>query len=212
MVDPKYTKDDIVKAIVGITGTPCNPRNREQAWIVLSRICSERGIANPLATADEPKPEDSLSTVTDDIGVIDSDQIDVEDLIEFADDRIAFHESVNAVAPDVAVINDTWVGQHGHERFAKVEDEEPKVVLVDPKGKRHRVGTREFEAIQMLSAGTTQGNLAKRFGWEPHTARGLIHGAIKRRYGFTVSATKHGKGKGSYTLYKINEPVNTVPA
>lgn len=187
MLDAKYTKAEIVKAIVAVTGTPCNPRNREQAWIVLNRICSERGIANPLATADEPKP---LSTVTDDI-----------------DDR------TESVAPDVAVIND------GHERVAKViplrvvaEDEEPKVVLIDPNGKRHRVGTREFEAIVLLSHGTTQESLSARFGWEPHTARGLIHGSIKRRYGFTVSATKHGKGKGSYTLYKINEPVNTVPA
>ena len=77
-----------------------------------------------------------------------------------------------------------------------VEKEIPK-----PKPKP-RTGTKQAMLIEMLEApdGATIAEIAKATKWQPHTIRGAISGALKKRLGLTITSEKvEGRGR----TYKI---------
>jgi hypothetical protein len=47
--------------------------------------------------------------------------------------------------------------------------------------------------------GATIEQLVKLTGWQPHSVRGAISGALKKRRGLTIASTKAGNGR----VYKI---------
>ena len=77
-----------------------------------------------------------------------------------------------------------------------------------PKAKRSagavkaRTDTKQAKLIAMLRApdGATIDEVVKAFGWLPHTARGAIYGALKRKLDLTVVSEKvEGRGR----VYRI---------
>ena len=77
----------------------------------------------------------------------------------------------------------------------------PKPVPELPKPKS-REGTKQAMLIEMLRApaGATIAEIAKATGWQSHTARGAMSGALKKRLGLTVTSEKvEGKGR----VYRI---------
>ena len=71
-----------------------------------------------------------------------------------------------------------------------------------------RYGTKQATLIEMLSRpeGATVEQLAAATGWQNHTVRGAIAGAIKKKLGLTVTTerVRGGEGqRGSYTIYRI---------
>ena len=70
------------------------------------------------------------------------------------------------------------------------------------KARAPREGTKQAALIAMLHApeGATIGEIVSATGWLPHTARGAIAGALKKRLGFEVISEKvDGRGR----VYKI---------
>jgi hypothetical protein len=77
-----------------------------------------------------------------------------------------------------------------------------------------RAGTKQAQMIEMLKRpeGATVEQIAAATGWQHHTIRGAISGALKKKLGLTVEATpvrevgpnKTG-AKGSSTIYRITE-------
>lgn len=76
--------------------------------------------------------------------------------------------------------------------------------LVDGRGKVHRKGGVEARVIEMLRAGCTAADVTAAVGWQPHTLRGFCSEGIRVRYGLVVRREKVGKGKGGYTIYKVD--------
>jgi hypothetical protein len=82
-----------------------------------------------------------------------------------------------------------------------------------PTGKpTHRAGTKQALMIDMLKRpeGATVEQIAAATDWQHHTIRGAISGALKKKLGLTVEATRtRGVGpnkagaKGSSTVYRI---------
>ena len=77
-----------------------------------------------------------------------------------------------------------------------------------------RPGTKQALLIDLLRRpeGATVAQIAKRTGWQNHTIRGAISGALKKKLGLTVEATRvHNVGpnkpgaEGSTTVYRIVE-------
>ena len=77
-----------------------------------------------------------------------------------------------------------------------------------PKAKRSagavkaRTDTKQAKLIAMLRApdGATIEEVVKAFGWLPHTARGAIYGALKKKLGLSVTSEKvEGRGR----VYRI---------
>ncbi len=67
---------------------------------------------------------------------------------------------------------------------------------------KQRAGTKQALLIEMLRApdGATIAEITKATNWQPHTARGSISGALKKRLGLTITSEKVPK-RGR--VYKI---------
>jgi hypothetical protein len=77
-----------------------------------------------------------------------------------------------------------------------------------------RAGTKQAQMIDMLkrSEGATVEQIAAATGWQHHTIRGAISGALKKKLGLKVEATRtrhvgpnQTGAKGSATTYRIVE-------
>jgi len=75
-----------------------------------------------------------------------------------------------------------------------------------------RTGTKQAQMIEMLKRpeGATVEQIAAATGWQHHTIRGAISGALKKKLGLTVEATRTREvgpnktgAKGSSTVYRI---------
>jgi hypothetical protein len=75
-----------------------------------------------------------------------------------------------------------------------------------------RAGTKQAQMIEMLKRpeGATVEQIAAATGWQRHTVRGAISGALKKKLGLTVEATRTREvgpnktgAKGSATVYRI---------
>jgi hypothetical protein len=78
-----------------------------------------------------------------------------------------------------------------------------------------RTGTKQAHMIEMLKRpeGATVEQIAAATGWQHHTIRGAIAGALKKKLGLTVEATRTREvgpnktgAKGSTTVYRIVTP------
>jgi hypothetical protein len=75
-----------------------------------------------------------------------------------------------------------------------------------------RAGTKQAKLIELLRRhqGATVEQIAEATGWQKHTIRGAISGALKEKLGFNVEATRTREvgpnkagAKGSSTVYRI---------
>ena len=75
-----------------------------------------------------------------------------------------------------------------------------------------RAGTKQAQMIELLKRpeGATVEQIAAATGWQKHTIRGAISGALKKKLGLTVEATRTREvgpnktgAKGSTTVYRI---------
>jgi Protein of unknown function (DUF3489) len=75
-----------------------------------------------------------------------------------------------------------------------------------------RAGTKQAQMIELLKRpeGATVEQIAAATGWQHHTIRGAISGALKKKLGLTVEATRTREvgpnktgAKGSATVYRI---------
>ena len=75
-----------------------------------------------------------------------------------------------------------------------------------------RAGTKQALMIDLLRRpeGATVEQIAEATGWQHHTIRGAISGALKKKLGLTVEATRTREvgpnkagAKGSSTVYRI---------
>jgi DNA-binding MarR family transcriptional regulator len=75
-----------------------------------------------------------------------------------------------------------------------------------------RAGTKQSLMIELLkrAEGATVEQIAAATGWQHHTIRGAISGALKKRLGFTIEVTRARElgpnkvgAKGSSTVYRI---------
>ncbi len=89
----------------------------------------------------------------------------------------------------------------GHQAIG-VETETPQPEPEQAKPKP-RAGTKQAMLIEMLEApgGATIAEIAKATNWQPHTIRGAISGALKKRLGLNITSEKiEGRGR----TYKID--------
>jgi hypothetical protein len=67
---------------------------------------------------------------------------------------------------------------------------------------RSREGTKEAQLIAMLRRpeGATIAQVIEATGWQPHTVRGAISGALKKKRGLEVSSQKNEAGERVYRI------------
>lgn len=62
--------------------------------------------------------------------------------------------------------------------------------------------TKAQNIIALLKAkrGATLADMTKATGWQEHSVRGFLAGALKKRHGLEVQSEKHGDGPRRYRL------------
>jgi Protein of unknown function (DUF3489) len=78
-----------------------------------------------------------------------------------------------------------------------------------------RAGTKQAMMIELLKRpeGATVEQIAEATGWQHHTIRGAISGALKKKLGLTIEAGPNKAGaKGSSTVYRIPGPATRPQA
>jgi hypothetical protein len=103
-----------------------------------------------------------------------------------------------------------WNGLPGAERLTKVGDRETLLdrlwaameALPDPEPVETR-RSKQAAVITMLRRpdGATVDEVMAATGWQPHTVRGVVSGALKKKLGLTITSTKEQRGR----VYRIAE-------
>ena len=72
----------------------------------------------------------------------------------------------------------------------------------EPRQPRSREGTKEALLIAMLRRpeGATIAQVIEATGWQPHTVRGAISGALKKKRGLEVTSEKNESGERVYRI------------
>jgi hypothetical protein len=99
-------------------------------------------------------------------------------------------------------------------KAGKAKPTKPEKAAADEKP-TPRAGTKQAQMIELLKRpeGATVEQIAAATGWQHHTIRGAISGALKKKLGLTVEATRTREvgpnktgAKGSTTVYRITGP------
>lgn len=81
---------------------------------------------------------------------------------------------------------------------ANVPQDAPAEAAPAPKARAPRAGTKQATLIEMLRAegGATIDEIATALDWTPHTIRGAMSGALKKKLGLTITSEKvEGRGR-----------------
>ncbi|GHE01007.1 hypothetical protein U879_13365 [Defluviimonas sp. 20V17] len=82
-----------------------------------------------------------------------------------------------------------------------IEPEQPDTKPA-PKTRKPRTGTKQARMIEMLrdDVGATIDEIVEATGWQAHTVRGAMSGALKKKLGMTITSEKvEGRGR----VYRI---------
>ncbi len=84
----------------------------------------------------------------------------------------------------------------------RARETKPKPAAAKPRASKTREGTKQAAMIAMLRQpdGATVDEIAAATGWQRHTVRGAMAGALKKKLGLTIESSKvEGRGRA----YKI---------
>jgi hypothetical protein len=100
-------------------------------------------------------------------------------------------------APRSATAGDTGASIDGADHDTTAADNAP-TAATDAKVRTPREGTKQATLITMLRApaGATIAEIVTVTGWQPHTVRGAMAGALKKKLGLEVTSEKvEGRGR-----------------
>ncbi len=88
----------------------------------------------------------------------------------------------------------------GADEAPSAEDPQDAPAEADPapKARALRAGTKQAKLIEMLRAdgGATIDEIVAETGWQAHTVRGAMSGALKKKLGLTITSEKiEGRGR-----------------
>lgn len=89
---------------------------------------------------------------------------------------------------------------------AEASQDAPAETDPAPKARTPRTGTKQAKLIEMLrtEGGATIDEMVAALDWRPHTVRGALAGALKKKLGLTVTSEKvEGRGR----CYRIEDAV-----
>ncbi len=71
-----------------------------------------------------------------------------------------------------------------------------------------RAATKQAKVVELLERtdGATIQEIVKATGWQPHTVRGAISGALKKKLGLAVTSAKEERGR----VYRIDKGRNAA--
>jgi hypothetical protein len=222
--DPMTTTTDLSKKqlatiLSALDDAPRSPANRGEALRAIGRSAKRFGLATDDVLAAAPglidgrmSPADFRVELHDQGG---SSPVPATEALQGAPEAqegsAAAQEPQAPTEPAQAAV--ASAAGKGKAKPAKAKAAKPakptKVVAEKP---APRAGTKQAQMIELLQRpeGATVEQIAAATGWQHHTIRGAISGALKKKLGLTVEATRTREvgpnktgAKGSSTVYRI---------
>jgi hypothetical protein len=212
------TKKQLALILSALDDTPRSPANKGEALRAIGRSAQRIGLTIEEVLAAAP-------------GLLDERLTPAEFRAELQD-RAAGSASAAAEPPAAVADEAATAPQDGEEGAPAAEA--PEVAEPAPSAAETatidalpeapaarptpRAGTKQAQMIAMLKRpeGATVEQIAEATGWQHHTIRGAISGALKKKLGLTIEATRTREvgpnktgAKGSSTVYRI---VGSSPA
>ena len=83
-----------------------------------------------------------------------------------------------------------------------------KPPVVEPRTVRTRETSKQVNVINMLkrAEGATIDQICEATGWQPHTVRGAMAGALKKKLGLDIQSSKESGGARTYRIASQEAP------
>ena len=178
------SKTELATILSALDGQPRNPANRDKALAALERRAAALGLttdelldAAPGLLDGRLSPADWLAQVTD------TGQAKVETVTAEVVASVKADAAGRAAAPDAGA-------------------SEPPMAEDTAAKPQPREGTKQATLIAMLRRpnGADLDEIAEATGWQKHTIRGAISGALKKKLGLEVTSTKDHQNRRIYRL------------
>ena len=212
-----FTKAQLATILSALDERPRNPANRSEALKALAKSAARYALTTDEVLAAAPglldgriSPEAFRAELQDrdeveDLGEVPFVEVTGAPTATDAQETSPAHQDVAAEEPAPEAAPEPAQAAGG----AETAD------TVTPKTPTPRAGTKQALMIDLLKRpeGATVAQIAERTGWQHHTIRGAISGALKKKLGLTIEATRTREvgpnktgAKGSSTVYRIVEP------
>jgi hypothetical protein len=206
------TKKQLALILSALDDAPRSPANKTEALRAIGRSATRIGLT----------AEDVLAAAP---GLLDERLTPAEFRAELQD-LTAASDSAGEAEPEAPAAEEAATApQDGEEtppatEVPEVAEPAPTAAEAAPEAPATarptpRAGTKQAQMIEMLKRpeGATVEQIAAATGWQHHTIRGAISGALKKKLGLTIEATRTREvgpnktgAKGSSTVYRIVEP------
>ena len=212
------SKKQLATILSALDDAPRNPANKGEALRAIGRSAQRFGLTTDDVLAAAPGLLDGRMSPADfrvelhDLGGAPSPATDAPQAApEAQEGDAAGQEPQLPTEPVQAAAAPTAAKRKAKTQAAKAKA--PKPAKTAPADKpTPRAGTKQAKLIDLLKRpeGATVEQIAEVTGWQKHTIRGAISGALKKKLGLTIEATRTrevGPGKtgakGSSTVYRI---------
>jgi hypothetical protein len=174
------SKTDLATILSALDGQPRNPANRDKALTALERRAQALGLTTNAILEAAP-------------GLLDGRLSPADWLAEITEGERATAGTAEVVTTDKGDVE------------AEVEKQqdaaEPTAPEHAPKPQT-RANTKQAQLIALLRRpdGADLDEIAEATGWQKHTIRGAISGALKKKLGLDVTSTKDQQGRRIYRI------------
>ena len=218
MTSTDLSKKQLATILSALDDAPRNPANRGEALRAIGRSAERFGLSTEdvLAAAagllDGRMSPPDFRVALHDHGSAPSPATDAPQAApEAQEGDAAGQEPQLPTEPVQAAVAPTAAKRKAKTQAAKAKA--PKPAKTAPADKpTPRAGTKQALMIDLLKRpeGATVAQIAAATGWQKHTIRGAIAGALKKKLGLNVEATRTREvgpektgAKGSTTIYRI---------
>jgi len=218
MTTTDLSKKQLATILSALDDAPRNPANRGEALRAIARSAQRFGLSTEdvLAAASglldgRLSPADFRIELHDQDGAPATATAAPQGAAEAQDAAPAPQEPQAPTEPAPAAEAPAVAKRRAKAKVAKAKAAKPAKVSSSQKP-TPRTGTKQAQMIEMLKRpeGATVEQIAAATGWQHHTIRGAISGALKKKLGLRVEATRTREvgpnktgAKGSATVYRI---------
>jgi hypothetical protein len=174
------SKAELATILSALDGQPRNPANRDKALVAIGKRAAGLGLTTDAILEAAP-------------GLLDGRLSPVDWLTEITEGERATAGTAEVVTTDKGDVE------------AEVEKQqdaaEPTAPEQAPKPQT-RANTKQAQLIAMLRRpeGADLDEIAEATGWQKHTIRGAISGALKKKLGLEITSTKDDQGRRIYRI------------
>jgi hypothetical protein len=209
MTTTDLSRKQLATILSALDDAPRNPANKGEAQRAIGRSAARLGLTTDDVLAAAPGLLDGRLSPADFRAELQAPFVEVDATpAEPEDGATEAQEPAEEAEEPAPAEDEAAAGEPAPAAEAAVTPEPAKTPTP-------RAGTKQALMIDLLKRpeGATVEQIAEATGWQHHTIRGAISGALKKKLGLTIEATRTREvgpnktgARGSITVYRITGP------